>query len=239
MKIYGFDELKLYEPNLISITGSGLTNKSIFANKLIISIHDKLKKNNDNINFYLTIFTYDLFQTYRNNLYNLTIYRSFEKLEDFYLMKNYYLKKNKKLDIEILLIDINITSRTFERNIYLKKIFENYKKLNLIIIYYSYLLYTTNIFTCDYYLLVHDGFSSNLKRIYKYFFEKYNNTYENFIKTFNYITRNDGVMITNEKYKGKFIKINKLYDEQEERRKLKIADKNYNSLSDESNIRFF
>jgi hypothetical protein len=87
--LYGFDELKLYEPNLISITGSGLTNKSIFANKLIISIHDKLQKNNDNINFYLTIFTYDLFQTYINNLYNLTIYRSFEKLKDFYLMKNY------------------------------------------------------------------------------------------------------------------------------------------------------
>jgi hypothetical protein len=46
-------------------------------------------------------------------------------------------------------------------------------------------------------------------------------------------------MITNEKYKGKFIKINKLYDEQEERQKLKMEDKNYNALSDESNIRFF
>ena len=252
MKIYKFNDLHFYKPNLIKIVGPGSVVKEHLAKRLIISMHDKYKNiyypnEYSNKNFGLTIFTYEAQLFYPKNIKNMTInyYTTQDKIRDFYLTRKFNMEENKELPIEIVLFDMkllshNPKSKTFK---YTDKLLLNYKKLNLIIIYHDY--YASDIdskYSIDYTLCLQDCLDGNTRHIYKKYFDKSFIDYETFKKTYREITKcnmnkMDGVMVLKKNVKNKFYKLDKLYCSESVRLREKHADPNYDPISDDSNIR--
>jgi hypothetical protein len=254
MKIKEFNELDLYTANIISIIGSGITPKMMYANKLLTSMHDKLKesivdKNNQLIvtsnKFKLTIFSYDYIQNYERDMRYLSVHRSLDNLEDYYLIKKYNYYKNKNLELEIVLIDQNLMPHTIQKNKYLRKLFKNYKKFNLIIIFYTYHVIEFKNFSCNYSLLLRDDFESSQQRIYDMYykdhvkFNKFKKIYKEITKESDTALSYANAMVVYNNIKGRFYKMNKFYNANAERRKKKQEASDYDAMSDESNIRFF
>ena len=245
MEIKEFNELELYKPNIISIVGSGITPKMMYSNKLLISMHDKLKLNKQANKFKLTIFSYDYIQNYEREMHYISIHRSLDNLEDFYIMKKYNCNKNKNLELEIVLLDQNLMQHNIEKNKYLRKLFRNYKKFNLVIIFYTYGIGKFKDFTCNYTLLLRDGYDSSQQQIYDMYYKDYVK-FDKFKKIYKEITKESdnpmlstNVMVVHENLNGQFYRMNKLSNANAERRKNKQETSNYDALCDDSNIRFF
>ncbi len=257
MKIYKFNDLNFYKPNLIKIIGPCSMVKEELAKKLIISMHDKYKNKYfpnefDNKNFGLTIFTYEQYHNYPKNIKNITTnyYPNTlnDKIRDFYLTRKFNIKHKKDLELHIVLFDINLMLHkpNSKRYKYIDKLMLNYKKLNLIIIYYDYFFNNVPNYNIDYTLCLRDDFDSKIKRLYKNNFDTDFVDYQTFKKTFKEITKYkcsfssntiDGTMVLKKGVKNKFYKLNKLYCYEEERQRVKRADPNYDCMSDDSNIR--
>jgi len=236
MQFEDFYEVELYKKSgIISIVGPAVTNKKILASNLIKSIHDRTKRDNYMYKFSITIFSHDVFCDYNRNMGKITINSDWNKLKDYYLIKKYYLKKNKSLDKEILLFDDNVTQFSL-KNKYFQKILANCKKLNLVIIMYSN--YFLNFVKSDFYLLLKDDYSSSQVNIYKKFYKKVM-SFDDFKTYFREITKNEGIMIFDNKPVKKLKKLARLYDADKERRNYKRQDPNYDVISDESGMRFF
>ena len=235
MQYKEFYEVDLYKPGIISLTGPAITNKKVFAQKLIKSIHDRSEKDRFKDKFNITIFSHGNIQNYGKDMGRINVYMDWNKLKDYYLIKKHYLKKTGSLETEILLLDENITKFTL-KNKYLKKLFEKCKKFNLTIIYYSYWL--TFDIKNDYNLFIKESFSSNLKKIYDHFYKKFM-TFDEFKIRFDDITKDEGVLVVNDSLTKSFHKLARLYDSNATRRNYKYQDPNYNAISDESDILFF
>lgn len=218
--------------------------------KIIISLHGKITNKNkfsiginifDNSKFAITIFSIELQQEYPKQICNITQYYRVDfnkKIKEFYLYRKYCVKKKEKIEPHIILINYNMHSLRKSKNKYFKKLLKNYKLLNLIIIYYDYFLSGLD-FTTDYFLFVHDCFESNINSIYSNLINKYKYDFIQFKKLFDKITSDDGIMVLRKGTNFNLHKLTNLYNEQEEREKIKRSDPNYNALSDESNIIFF
>lgn len=254
IKIKKFDDMEFYKPCIIEIIGPGITPKNIFSNELIISMQDKNKLNISKTKielltnppqFHLTIFSYDYIQNYPTSLYNFTLYKSFDKLKDYYLLRKYHSKIKTNLELEIVLIDTNLNFRRGnEYTKYIYKMMKNHKKLNILIIYYAYYM---NIFIDikpNYYIFMDNCFTDDLRIIYNKFYTKDKYTFSKFKKIYKKITCCDdnhinGKMVLKSNSLNKFYKLGTLLNSEKERKKIKYADPNYDPMSDESNIRFF
>lgn len=256
IKVKKFDEMEFYKPCIIEIIGSGITPKNIFSNELIISMRDKNKLNMLKTNkklellsnpppFHLTIFSYDYIQNYPTSLYNFTLYKSFDKLKDYYLLRKYHYKTKTNLELEIVLIDTNLNFRRgSEHTKYIYKIMKNYKELNIMIIYYSYYMNILINIKPDYYIFMDNCFTDDLQIIYDKFYTNDKYTFSKFKKIYKKITCSDdnhinGKMVLRSNSLNEFYKLGTLLNAEKERRKIKYADPNYDPMSDESNIRFF
>ena len=254
MKIYKFNDLHFYKPNLIKIVGPGSVVKEHLAKRLIISMHDKYKNiyypnEFTNKNFGLTIFTYEQYQNYPKNIKNITTnyYPNTlnDKIRDFYLTRKFNIKHKKELELHIILFDMNlfIHKSNSKRYKYIDKLLLNYKKLNLIIIYYDYFTSDNDIkYNNDYILCLQDCLEFNTKYIYKKYFDTNYIDLTTLKQTYKEITKNnfnkmDGVMVLKKGVKNKFYKLDKLYCYESDRLREKHADPNYDPISDDSNIR--
>ncbi len=262
MKIYKFNDLNFYKPNLIKIIGPGSVLKEELAKKLIISMHDKYKNKYypnefDNKNFGLTIFTYEQYHNYPKNIKNITTnyYPNTlnDKIRDFYLTRKFNIKHKKDLELHFILFDMNLISHNpnHRQSKYIDKLMLNYKKLNLIIIYYDYYwLNNDTKYNIDYTLCLRDDSFISTKTMLNYIYKNYFDAdfvdYEKFKETYKEITKykcsfsskpTDGVMVLKQGVKNKFYKLDKLYCYEEERQKEKRANPNYDCMSDNSNIR--
>ena len=249
MKIYKFDELNLFEkPCVIKIVGPGYSNKNILARNLLISFYDKTYLNlnsnmishiTDKINqFTLTIFTNDNINYFPSHMKNYTInFITSDKFVNFYLLRKYHIKKNPNISIHILLIDYNLSCKR-NKDKYFQKLIDDYKKLNLIIIFYEYYL-SFDYKEANYILAVHDGFESFIESTYEYMIDENYYNYNQYKHIFNKITIGEGVMVLKKGKNKKLYKLQKLYNKKKELDKIKMNDKKYDPLSDESNILFF
>lgn len=241
MSIYKFNELKLLEkPNIIKIIGPGNYNKHEITKKIIISLYDKQRINSKTniIKFETSIFTYEHIYFFPQHIPEITQYfKKTNNFKDFYLLRKHNVKKNSTIPLHILLVDYNLSCRG-TKDKYFQKLIDNYKKLNLIIIFYEYML-LLNYMEADYLFLINDHYKSNIKRIYDCLIDNEKMKYDKFKKVFKKITENEGIMIIKKDIKDKFYKLNELYDKIKEHNKKKMEDSNYDPLSDESNIIFF
>lgn len=251
-QIYKFCDLELFEkPNIIKVIGSGCYPKAKLTEKIIKSLHGKITNSNkfkiqsnifDSSRFSITIFSLEQNQSFPKRIHGITQHFCVEldkKIKEFYFYRKYLLKSNSnyKPEPQIILINYNLHSLGLKKNKYLDKLLKYYKLLNITIIYYDYSI-KWNVYA-DYFLCLHDGFESNIEQIYKYSIDKSKYSYKQFVKLYNKITRDDGVMVLKRCTNSKIYKLTDLYDEQDERNKIKHADPDYNPMSDESNIIFF
>lgn len=198
MKIYKFDELKLFEkPCVIKIVGSGYSNKNVLVKNLIISIYDRIYFNhNSSIISHitnkinqptLTIFTNDSINYFPPHISNYTInFRTHDKFSDFYLLRKYRIEKNPNIPIHILLINYNLSCKR-NKDKYFQKLIDNYKELNLIIIFYEYYL-SFDYNEANYILHVGDCFESFIESTYKYMIDKNYYNYNQYKDIFKKIT---------------------------------------------------
>ncbi len=93
------------------------------------------------------------------------------------------------------------------------------------IIYYSYWL--TFDIKNDYNLFIKEAFSSNLKKIYECFYEKFM-TFDEFKIRFDDITKDVGLLVVNDSLTKSFYKLARLYDSNAEIRNYKHQEPNYN-----------
>ena len=135
------------------------------------------------------------------------------------------------------MVDYNISNKHI-KNVYLQKLIDRYKKLNLVIIFYEYFLALNDYKEADYILALND-FESFVTHTYDYMCDKEKYSFKKFYKIYNKITRSDGVMVLKKGINNKIYKLSNLSNKKEERDKIKKADPNYDPLSDESNIFFF
>ncbi len=251
-EIYKFCELELFDkPNIIKVIGPGAYPKAILTEKIIKSLHGKITNSNrfkiksnifDSSKFAITIFSLEQNQSFPKRIHGITQHFFVDlenKIKEFYLYRKILLKSNPnyKSEPQIILINYNLHGIRFKNYKYLNKLFKYYKLLNVTIIYYDYSI-NWNIYA-DYFLCLHDSFEYNIEQIYKYSIDKSKYSYKQFVKLYNKITREDGVMVLKKCNNSKLYKLTDLYDEQAERDKIKRADPDYNPMSDESNIIFF
>lgn len=197
MLIYKFNELKILEkPNIIKIIGPGHYNKHVITQNIIISLYDRQRITNylrehkiTIVEFKISLFVDEHIYFFPKHIPEITQYfRKTNGFKDFYLLRKSNIKKNPTAPLEIVVVDYNLSRRGKNENRgknekYFQKIIDNYKKLNLIIIFYEYSL-LSNYMEADYLFFIEDHFESDIKNIYDFIIDNKKMTYIKFKQIF-------------------------------------------------------